>query len=427
MTESIFIALHANQGVNVLNIPGRLHLNVNPVDINNSNEGIITSVIVHVVAESIDGSTNNSSGQLNIESVLEQVETIEFNFNENHYTLDIISTTFYPTGNPFFYFTIDPVYIEDIYDAAAYEASIENVTFTPYLADLDFGFSDSNPLFSNASEQRESIRIMESNRSDSTVVPSNIDALLDEKADKATIQDSLYYDTGWSNSRYKGSKTSPTDNAGIDPALSGRSFKGEGFSIETTTDYICQSDNRLQQDFFHDGNTQLPRFTLGDTADENGILTGIASVTLQQLAGGTEGNPQADTTINHTEVEEGAILPGDLLTLNPDGTITPVEHMLVVSTGPTLTTVIRDIFNARVPLVLGGTFPNYQPGTKIHKISKYNIFNIEQSGQARLNSVGTQRIYIEGNNSIINTNKEGVLVSQSFCPVFINYVDSPNG
>ena len=56
MTESTFIALHTQTGSNILNIPGRLHLNVNPVSENSSN-GVIISAIVHVNAYSIDGNT----------------------------------------------------------------------------------------------------------------------------------------------------------------------------------------------------------------------------------------------------------------------------------------------------------------------------------------------------------------------------------
>ena len=102
------------------------------------------------------------------------------------------------------------------------------------------------------------------------VLPSNIEALLNETADKAQVQDSTYNDTGWSRARYKGSKTDPDDNAGISPALSGRSFKGESFSKDATTDYICQSDDRIQQEFFHDGKTQLPKFAIsaGEPAGE---------------------------------------------------------------------------------------------------------------------------------------------------------------
>jgi len=408
MTESIFIALHAEQGINYLNIPGRLHLNVNPAP-GSAEQGIITGVVVHVEAKTINGSSNNENGQLNIESVLEQVETIQFSFNGDPYTLNILTKSFYSSGNPFFYFSIEPVFIADIYNANSFEPSLENVTFTPYLADLNFIFSDSNTLVSNASEQRDSIRIMQSDRLESLILPKNSASLYDETAEKASVQDSLYYDTGWTNSRYNGSKTDPSDNAGIDPAISGRSFKGEAFSIETTTDYICQSDNRLQQEFFHNGKTQLPAYSLGVPTSGSEHFEPLTALSLALSGNGT--------TLTHGNVEVGELTTGDIITINTGSRI--VEYMEVVESAPNTTVVKRDIFNS---LTIGRS---YQSNSKVYRVEKYDIYNLGDSGQTRLNSVGIQRIYIEGTNSIVNTNKEGMLVSQSFCPIFINYVDNP--
>ena len=465
MTESAFLALHLQPGANALNITGRLHLNVNAVS-NNSNQGIITSAIVHVDAHSIDGVTS-LNGDTSIQTVLEQVETIQFSYGGtsntiSDYVLDINTTAYYAATFPFFYFGIDPIYIDDIFDASIVGVNspvlIEDITFTPFLADIDFGFSDSNPLFSNASEQRESRLLMESDRAGGSTnleapsQPSNIEALIEETAEKANVQDSLYYDTGWSRARYKGSKTTPSDNAGIEPALSGRSFIGESFSDDTTTDYICQSDNRLQQEFFHDGKTQLPKFSIStgppevpDGADDgtppqpipicklnysgqNALVGGnAASQTEGQAAGATS----VPITMN-TDIPSGTvILPGDIITPNPffySGTLTGgIEFMRVLEvsiTGTTgILTVERDIYRSRIPF--NGLYQNYLNNTKIYRVENYNIFSIDNAGQSRLNSVGESRIYVEGNNSIIETNKAGVLISSSFCPVFINYVDNP--
>lgn len=434
MTESNFIALHTQIGSNPLNITGRLHLNVNPTS-PNSATGIITSAIVHVDAHSIDGNTVNTS----IESVLEQVETIEFTYVGNEYILNINSTTLYNATFPFYYFIIDPVYIDNIFDANVIgvdnPALITNVTFTPYLADLDFGFSDSNPLISNASEQRESTRIMESDRLETTVLPSNIEAILGESADRANIQDSLYYDTGWSRARYRGSKTSTLDNAGIEPALAGRSFKGEQFSVDTTQDYICQSDNRLQQEFFHDGETQLPLYSIseGDPIGDPPEPVPITELT-QLLDGGTteqdtDTTAAGGTTIFHNPITSGEPFKvGELITPNPTG-FYGAEFMRIVSIeSPSKITVERDIFRNRLPIIYTSPYYiDYGIGVSIYRLQKYNIYSLDISGESKLNSVGNSRIYVEGSNSIIEVNKAGVLTSQSFCPVFINYVESPSG
>lgn len=434
MTESNFIALHTQIGSNPLNITGRLHLNVNPTS-PNSATGIITSAIVHVDAHSIDGNTVNTS----IESVLEQVETIEFTYVGNEYILNINSTTLYNATFPFYYFIIDPVYIDNIFDANVIgvdnPALITNVTFTPYLADLDFGFSDSNPLISNASEQRESTRIMESDRLETTVLPSNIEAILGETADRANVQDSLYYDTGWSRARYRGSKTSTLDNAGIEPALAGRSFKGEQFSVDTTQDYICQSDNRLQQEFFHDGETQLPLYSIseGDPIGDPPAPVPVTELTAL-LDGGTttqdtDTTAAGGTTIFHSPITSGEPFKvGELITPNPTG-FYGAEYMRIVAIeSPSKITVERDIFRNRVPIISTSPYYiDYNSGVSIYRLQKYNIYSLDISGESKLNSVGNSRIYVEGSNSIIEVNKAGVLTSQSFCPVFINYVESPSG
>ena len=120
MTESAFLALHVQTGSNELNLVGRLHLNVNPRP-NFSPQGIITSAIVHVDAHSING-INYQNTDTSIQSVLEQVETIEFSYAGNsnissNFLLNINTTAYYAATFPFFYFTVDPVTIPDIFDA----------------------------------------------------------------------------------------------------------------------------------------------------------------------------------------------------------------------------------------------------------------------------------------------------------------------
>ena len=436
MTESTFIALHTQTGSNILNIPGRLHLNVNPVNENSSN-GVIVSAIVHVNAYSIDG--NTEIGYTSIETVLQQVENIQFTFHGDEYALDINTTTFYSTNHAFYYFTIDPIYITNIFAATIGDTglSIENVTFTPYLAELDFAFSDANTLFSNASEQRESTILMQSDRSggssspESTgVLPSNIEALLNETADKAQVQDSTYNDTGWSRARYKGSKTDPDDNAGISPALSGRSFKGESFSKDATTDYICQLDDRIKQEFFHDGKTQLPKFAIsageptGEPPEPVEITTLISNLDGGNTQDDTVAVAAGATTLFHSTIPlANTLYPGDIITLTTPSTYGE-EYMRVISSLASQTEVERDVYRTRIPVQNSGNYYDYPTQSKIYKLEEYVIYTLDTTGQSRLNSVGNSRIYVEGNNSIIETNKAGLLTSSSFCPVFINYIES---
>tara|TARA_B100000497_G_C7648702_1_gene390158 strand:- start:14 stop:1303 length:1290 start_codon:yes stop_codon:yes gene_type:complete len=429
MTESTFIALHTLSGSNPLNQPGRLHLNVNRKypNIPTNLTGVIENVIVHVTPNAINGITGSVN---NIESVLEQVETIKFKHHNIDFTLNINTSAFYPVTYPFFYFRVDPVEIPDAEDnniIGALGTTIEDVIFTPYLAGLIFEYSDANSLFSNATELRKSSLIMKSDRLENTVSPTNLEALIEETADRANIQDSLLFDTGWTRARYVGSKTTPADNSGIEPALSGRSFIGESFSKDTTTDYICKLDNRIQREYFHDGKTQLPKYSISDPH--------ISELTSTLLGGGptndTESTAAGETTLLHLDLGVNKLYPGDIITLNPLTVVGSIEYMEVVTAdSPTQTTVRRDIYRTRVASLIPPItqYQDYENETAIYKVDVYNIFTLDSSGQSRLNSVGSSRIYVEGTNEIIETDKDGVITSSSFCPVFnVDIVDGQSG
>ena len=345
MTEAEFISIHFPNGSE--NIPGSLHLNVTQVP--NSSQGLISSMIITTHAFSIDGQTTNTY----IEGVLEQIETVSFVFAGETYELTVTSTAYYPASNPFFYYTVAPAYVSNYFDANVFvEGGVNTqVTFTPYLLDVEFGFSEFNPLISNASENRSSYRLMVSDRNNQTVLPSNIDALLNLTADKASVQDYLYDDSGWTNARYRGTETSAAlSRAGIKPSLSGRSFVGEVFPSGSDTDYICKLDNRVNQELFHTSDTPLPRYEVEDD---------FVLLSSQILGGGT--TPQ--TIINYTSIATARqpLSIGDVLI--PNGAL---ESMRVVGidTENQKVTVERDIYR----VMIFGSFPAYSAGTQFNRV-----------------------------------------------------------
>ena len=397
MTETNFIALHFPNGP--INNPGTIHLNVNQVG--STDQGIINSMIITVDAFSIDGQSNNTY----IEGVLEQIESVKFTFDGILYDLNITSKTYYPAANPFFYFVIDPVFIPNINDADIYEPSNEEITFTPYLQDVQFGFSEFNPLISNAEVNRKSNTKMTSDRLEKAITPANIDALLSLTAEKASVQDSLYTDTGWANARYNGSQTSAAESAGIAPSITGRTFTGEVFSPDSDTDYICALDTRVKQELFHTSTTALPVSTLSDQ-----------ELTLTQTFGSQQ------TKLTYSPITfSGSLDIGDVLKA-PDPVIIPgypstVEYVKVESISPNESklTVIRDIYNSW-PTIL----PQYSPGSVFTKVNRFDIFRFG-TGQNRIQLVNNSRIYVEGNNTIIDTDDFGQIVSSSQCP-YIGYI-----
>ena len=391
MTEANFIAIHFPNGP--INYPGSIHLNVNQVG--NTQEGVISSMIITVDAFSINGQTNSTY----IEGVLEQINSVKFTFDDQLYDLAIISKAYYPASNPFFYFTIEPAYIQNINDADQYVPANVEITFTPYLQDVEFGFSEFNPLISNAEQNRKSNKYMTSDRLERAITPTNLDALLNLTAEKASIQDSLYTDTGWSNARYVGSKTSAAESAGIAPTLTGQTFTGEVFSIDSDTDYICSLTSRVKQELFHTSNKPLPTADLTD---------------LKLTLGSTFGQQQTELTYSTINLS-GSLGIGDVLK-SPEIT-DPAEYMRVedIKQNENKVKVRRDIYNSYPYLP-----PSYNSGVILTKVNRFDIFRFG-TGQNRIQLVNNSRIYVEGNSTIVDTDDFGQIVSSSQCP-YIGYI-----
>jgi hypothetical protein len=355
MTDQVFIQIHLQQG---LNQAGRMHLNVNQ---GANGEAVVSGVILHIEAYRNRQVPGASAEQYldDIETVLEQVEKIKFSIvhkvsgqpdEVEEYELTILNTSYFSADNPFFYFSIEPTTFRQFNVDTLYEAQeFVDITLTPYILGLSFEFSDANPLFSNAFNIRKSKYIMQSDRLESTVLPTNSASLYDETAEKALIQDSMYFDTGWSRARYSGTSSTAGDNAGIPPTISGRSFLGETFSKDTTTDYICKLDDRLQNEFFHDGNTQLPRYYYGEEeVTEVGDEEVVTSTAINKITDNFSSIPDQFSTeifLYYTPIEN--IVVGSILKLF-HGT-DKKEYLKVTAVGTQSVDVIRGYKNSPIP------------------------------------------------------------------------------
>ena len=398
MTESTFIDLHFTSGE--LNKPHVIHLNVNEVENTTPRQGVIKSLIVSVDAFSINGQSDNTY----IEGILEQIETVRFTFEEIVFSMNILSKTYYPARNPFFYFVIDPVYIPNIDDADIFESTIKDITFTPFLQDMQFGFSEYNPLISNAELNRKSNTLMTSDKSERTNTPVNIDALLNLTADKASIQDSMYSDTGWINARYNGSKTSALESAGIAPTIVGRTFVGEIFSSDSDTDYICALENRVKQELFHTSETELPTFTLSDL-----------ELTLTQPFGSGQTKIRFSTNDSSDFLSIGDVLV-TFRTYFQSDPIPEYVRIVSISKSGREAVVVRDIYKNWTTLEI----TDFNIGTVFTKVNRFDIFRFG-TGQNRIQLVNNSRIYVEGNSTIVDTDDFGLITSSSQCP-YIGYI-----
>lgn len=419
MTEAAFIFMHTS---GIRNANTKLHINVSAAD--PSPTGIVTSMILGRDALSINGSFDPTD----LNSVLEQIERIKFTFvipsgNNIDFDVEITNRAYYENNgtNPFFYFLFNPITLPDI-ENTPYSTYMQDVyqtvevTFTPYLLDITFGFSEYNATIGNAIENRKSQIRVESDRVEDTVLPSNWEAIISGSAFPATVQDSLYYDTGWTNGRYNGTDIDAGGNAGITPAFTGTPFRGEVFSRDTNNAFIC-STARKQVDYvdlLHTSTTPLPTFTSGSigatialTAYPGNFMK--ASDTVLYL------NTLAELNSPGTKiVEKNTIL------LFQDLTDPSIYELMRVSnvdttTSPTQYTVQRGYGDT--------TAVTYPVGTSnpAYLVSPFDIFLFEQENVKYVRLINNSKILVQGNSTIVDTDDYGNVIDSFECQ-YIEYI-----
>lgn len=416
MTEADFIFMHTS---GIRNAPTKLHLNVTalgnyPMSI--SPKGVVTSMVMGQRAYSVNGDRVNTD----LNNVLEQVEQIKFTFNISgedpiEVNVDIIDRAYYgPTvtgGQPFFYFQFEPFTIDDIqnppFDTELFEYQSVEVTLTPYLLDIQFGFSEYNALFGNAQDNRKSQLRVESNREEDNVLPTNWEAILSGTAAPATVQDSLYDDSGWKRGRYNGSKINSKGNAGISPAINGTPFQGEIFTSDTDNAYICSSTREKVtiEDLFHTSPTPLPRFTTSSlgTFLDGALLSGNV-LTVNQIP--TSGS-----------IEVGSIL--SIVNLDPSvgPTISGSELFLVKQYDE-----VDDPLTILVERGYGGTtVTTHADNAPVKKVQPFDIFKFERDNVEYLRLINDAKVYVQGNNTVVGTDKFGNVINEFQCE-YVEYI-----
>ena len=414
MTEEQFIQMHTS---GIRNASTKLHLNVTANSV--FPKGDVTSLIIGQRALSINGDTNNTD----LNTVLEQVENIKFTFaisppsGSISVDVEVRDKAYYgPTltnGQPFFYIQFEPFQLDNIQqepfltDLFKYQSV--QVTLTPYLLDIQFGFSEFNALLGNASENRKSYKRVESNRSEDNVLPTNLEAIISGTAAPATIQDSLYEDSGWRRGRYDGSKLSSRGNAGISPALNGTPFKGEVFSNDADNAFIC-STNREQviiEDMLHTSTTPLPKFVTSSI----GLF--VDGLTL---------NFPTKTLYFQQPPQTGSIEVGNILSIiNSDPAVGPTisgsELFLITSYDPVNSPLTASVERGYAGTTIT-THPNDAP---VLLVQPFDIFKFEKGNTEYLRLVNDAKIYVQGNNTIVDTDKYGNVINEFQCE-YIEYI-----
>ena len=419
MTEAAFIFMHTS---GIRNANTKLHINVSAA--NPSPTGIVTSMILGRDALSIDG--NYESTDLN--SVLEQIEQIKFTFvipngNNIDFDVEITNRAYYENNgtNSFFYFLFTPITLPDI-ENTPYSTYMQDVyqtvevTFTPYLLDITFGFSEYNATIGNAIENRKSQIRVESDRVEDTVLPSNWEAIISGSAFPATVQDSLYYDTGWTNGRYNGTDIDAGGNAGITPAFTGTPFRGEVFSRDTNNAFIC-STARKQVDYvdlLHTSTTPLPTFTTGSIG---------AVIALNEYPGNFM--KASDTvlylsTLSVVDSPGTKVIEKNTILLFQNLTDPSIYELMRVSNidttiSPTQYTVQRGYGDT--------TAVSYQVGTSnpAYLVSPFDIFLFEQENVKYVRLINSSKILVQGNSTVVDTDDYGNVINSFECQ-YIEYI-----
>ncbi len=419
MTPEAFLAIHLQANPTVIG-PGQINVNVDflenvPPNYAYGNLGPQTDMYILNVAINafafLDG-----EGEV-ITEILQQVETIRFTFQGIPCTLEVLDFTSHEVlGNQFFFYTVQPFLIENglnvITSAAQPPFNQEPwpdgfalqlntiIDFTPFLQDVNGLLAEYSILNNNAFENRKSYKIRESQRIQSTIVPTNFGPIYSGSATPADIQDSLYYDTGWTNGRYNGSLSTPKNYAGVPPSLTGKAFTGEAYANVTDNDFICAVpyDVRVFEEFFHTG---------------DGIYPAYEEIDLQiNIAQGGGLNTNAVSFLYSGIPQSSSLDVGDIIIIGN-------EKMRVLdnSDNDKRLTVQRAYFGTTQPVAHSNLAP-------VKKIARVDLFRFSESN-AQIVQADNAKVYVRETGHVLFTDIFGTVANFITCSINFVTIDDP--
>ncbi len=221
-----------------------------------------------------------------LSSVLRQVTEVRFPFVSS--SVDAKITGRQKRTN-YFYFTIEDTVVNELpteVPSIGYVQEDTSLIFIPFSVD-DFYNSDYNPTLNNSEGSKTNRISVKVDRFSSQTVPTNLQAIINNTATPAEIQNCSYTKIGIISSRYLGSKTTGAGSSykrnkdehaefvnsgsieGNVPALAYKQFIGSVHSTDantTTIKSILQADRELVSVFFsvnrinNGGTFEFPNF-----------------------------------------------------------------------------------------------------------------------------------------------------------------------
>lgn len=381
MTEAQFIAIHLAASNNV-NFPNNININY---DENTPGIGTVTGFTMTI--EALAGST-----QIDVLSILEQATKVSFTLNGVLFNLDIISRQQYllpSPGSSFYYFKVNPIQTFTIASITTPSLSVLT-SITPFISPIEFLNSDYNVLFSNATEQRFSAIIQQSDRANTGTIPTNFKALLTDSASKAHVQDSNYSDTGWAGARYNGSKTSALNYGGVSPATTAKYFSAEIYRSGSITSTICSQSlaTRVIKTIVHTGKTELP------------VATQLPTNYTIQSAGGIDIHATR-LSYNTTSNASASIDYGNIILVDNE------KMRILEKVDPNIIIVERGY--------VGTVASAHSNNTPIYVVDPIQIIDIDQASTVRMLPVDNSKVWVRDSEVVVMTDKYGIVYDSYSC------------
>lgn len=180
---------------------------------------------------------------LNTIQLLQSVQQLNITINSQNYTFNVLSRAERTAaGITYYFFDVEDLQISSLSDDTSILPD-QVIYVIPGFQDTNFFGGDYDTLLNNIQQSRESTNIMISDRYKVTggtgsLNPINIDAIRNQTADRADVQDSNYSSTGWINGRYEGTSTDSTTYGGINSAITGKTFQASYFPTSVSTGSI---------------------------------------------------------------------------------------------------------------------------------------------------------------------------------------------
>ena len=234
-------------------------------------------------------------------------------------------------------------------------------------------------------------------------------------AQKATIQDSNYTDTGLINARYNGTKTSEGDFSGISPAIAGMEVEVALYpfsGLTTELDKICSSslaDRNIETVLFDGTGTQpiVGEKLVGSIITPDVLTTGVNDNSFR------------------LDIAKGAVVSvGDILVIEQEkvqilniNTATKQPNPLTPESTDIRTYILYDNY-LKLTILRGydGTIvAAHSDGTQVRRVGGSRLYTTAGS---RIKPIGRHLVWLKETNSIISTNDKGFVDSiKTICTV----------